>query len=338
MYEDTSSRNGKRVLVDRVWLRAMSKRRAHLDEWLRDVAPSADRRHWPHHDQERFAEFRDRYIGELADADHRPAVRHLRDFAAHDKVTLLTPTKDLGHSEAAVLAQWLGAAGTASRWIRCSVTRRAWRTARQQVLRPEDFAPPLGKRVYDLRHTCLTNWLNDGVPPTRVTDWANSSRAPAPHTHYRGLSDPALRVRPRPCQSPAGGRNHYSLRAGRGPQQHDLLQHCGRLPVRVRRSDLDLRGVHPVSCDGGHQCRVVPYGEFVAEQFLLPVKEPPNIDLQAGGGVDRRQRLGDGRRSRADADGGRRCGRDPRRHGSLPPAPHYGRRAHKGYSRWRNRR
>jgi hypothetical protein len=47
-----------------------------------------------HHDQERFAEFRDRYIGELEDADHRPAVQHLRDVAAHDKVTLLTATKD----------------------------------------------------------------------------------------------------------------------------------------------------------------------------------------------------------------------------------------------------
>ncbi|MEU9546511.1 MULTISPECIES: DUF488 domain-containing protein [Streptomyces] len=115
MYEDTSSRNGKRVLVDRLWPRGMSKERAHLDEWLRDVAQSADLRHWHHHDQERFAEFRDRYIGEPEDADHRPAVQHLRDLAAHDKVTLLTATKDLGHSEAAVLAQWLGAAGTASR-------------------------------------------------------------------------------------------------------------------------------------------------------------------------------------------------------------------------------
>jgi uncharacterized protein YeaO (DUF488 family) len=93
----------------------MSKERAHLDEWLRDVAQSADLRHWHHHDQERFAEFRDRYIGEPEDADHRPAVQHLRDLAAHDKVTLLSATKDLGHSEAAVLAQWLGAAGTASR-------------------------------------------------------------------------------------------------------------------------------------------------------------------------------------------------------------------------------
>ncbi|WP_406111664.1 DUF488 domain-containing protein [Streptomyces sp. NBC_01003] len=88
MYEDTSSQNGKRVLVDRLWPRGMSKERAHLDEWLRDVAPSADLRHWRHHDQERFAEFRDRCIGELEDADHRPAVQHLCDLAGHDKVTL----------------------------------------------------------------------------------------------------------------------------------------------------------------------------------------------------------------------------------------------------------
>lgn len=116
IYEDTSSRDGKRVLVDRLWPRGMSKERAHLDEWLRDVAPSTDLRHWYHHDRERFPEFRDRYIGELEDADHGPAVQHLRDLATHDKVTLLTASKDLDHSEAAVLAQWLGdAAGTASR-------------------------------------------------------------------------------------------------------------------------------------------------------------------------------------------------------------------------------
>ncbi|MGW6356654.1 DUF488 domain-containing protein [Streptomyces sp. NPDC055092] len=57
IHEDTSPRNGKRVLVDRQWPRGMSRERAHLDEWLRDVAPSADLRHWHHHDQERFAEF-----------------------------------------------------------------------------------------------------------------------------------------------------------------------------------------------------------------------------------------------------------------------------------------
>ncbi|MFF4804011.1 tyrosine-type recombinase/integrase [Streptomyces sp. NPDC001351] len=56
-----------------------------------------------------------------------------------------------------------------------SVIRRAWRSARKEVLTPEEFASPLGKRVYDLRHTCLTRWLNDGVPPAQVAEWAGNS-------------------------------------------------------------------------------------------------------------------------------------------------------------------
>ncbi|MFJ8631502.1 tyrosine-type recombinase/integrase [Streptomyces sp. NPDC093568] len=56
-----------------------------------------------------------------------------------------------------------------------SVIRRAWRSARTDVLTPEEFASPLGKRVYDLRHTCLTNWLNDGIPPAQVAEWAGNS-------------------------------------------------------------------------------------------------------------------------------------------------------------------
>ncbi|MEU0406760.1 tyrosine-type recombinase/integrase [Streptomyces griseorubiginosus] len=56
-----------------------------------------------------------------------------------------------------------------------SVIRRAWRTARERVLTSEEFASPLGERVYDLRHTCLTNWLNDGIPPAQVAEWAGNS-------------------------------------------------------------------------------------------------------------------------------------------------------------------
>ncbi|MCZ0989135.1 tyrosine-type recombinase/integrase [Streptomyces diastatochromogenes] len=56
-----------------------------------------------------------------------------------------------------------------------SVIRRAWRRARAEVLTAEEFASPLGKRVYDLRHTCLTNWLNAGVPPAQVAEWAGNS-------------------------------------------------------------------------------------------------------------------------------------------------------------------
>ncbi|MFF3747730.1 tyrosine-type recombinase/integrase [Streptomyces kronopolitis] len=56
-----------------------------------------------------------------------------------------------------------------------SVIRRAWRRARKEVLTPYEFGTPLGRRVYDLRHTCLTNWLNAGVPAATVAEWAGNS-------------------------------------------------------------------------------------------------------------------------------------------------------------------
>jgi integrase len=55
------------------------------------------------------------------------------------------------------------------------VYRRAWETARAKVLTANEAASPLGKRVYDLRHTCLTTWLNSGVPPAQVAAWAGNS-------------------------------------------------------------------------------------------------------------------------------------------------------------------
>ncbi|GAA3827340.1 DUF488 family protein [Streptomyces chiangmaiensis] len=108
VYEQSSRRDGKRVLVDRIWPRGMRKEDAHLDEWLREVAPSSELRRWYGHDPNRFTEFRRRYLAELRDAGHREAAEHLRDLAAHDKLTLLTATKDVDHSQAAVLAEWLG--------------------------------------------------------------------------------------------------------------------------------------------------------------------------------------------------------------------------------------
>ncbi|MFI7315987.1 tyrosine-type recombinase/integrase [Streptomyces venezuelae] len=56
-----------------------------------------------------------------------------------------------------------------------SVIRRAWRSARKAVLMPHVFESPMGKRVYDLRHTRLTKWLNDGIPPAQVAEWAGNS-------------------------------------------------------------------------------------------------------------------------------------------------------------------
>ncbi|CAM5265935.1 hypothetical protein STENM36S_07268 [Streptomyces tendae] len=107
IYESSTPQDGKRVLVDRLWPRGVSKEKAELDEWLRDVAPSTDLRRWYHHDPQRYDEFRRRYFAELEDPDHRAALERLRDLSAGSKVTLLTATKDVDHSEAAALAQWL---------------------------------------------------------------------------------------------------------------------------------------------------------------------------------------------------------------------------------------
>ena len=107
IYEATSPWDGRRVLVDRIWPRGMRRQDARLDEWLRDVAPSTDLRTWYGHEPDCFAEFRRRYRAELRDAEHREAAGQLRDLAAHGKVTLLTATRDLDHSQAAVLAEWL---------------------------------------------------------------------------------------------------------------------------------------------------------------------------------------------------------------------------------------
>ncbi|WP_234332280.1 tyrosine-type recombinase/integrase [Streptomyces sp. NRRL F-5650] len=56
-----------------------------------------------------------------------------------------------------------------------SVFRRVWEKARKAVLAPHEFASPAGKRVYDCRHTCLTAWLNKGIPPAQVAEWAGNS-------------------------------------------------------------------------------------------------------------------------------------------------------------------
>jgi uncharacterized protein YeaO (DUF488 family) len=109
VYETPEPQDGMRVLVDRVWPRGMRKEQAHLDEWLRDVAPSTELRRWYGHEPAKFAEFRRRYLAELRDPAHREAAGHLRDLAAHHKLTLLTATADVAHSQAAVLAEWLTA-------------------------------------------------------------------------------------------------------------------------------------------------------------------------------------------------------------------------------------
>ena len=78
-----------------------------LDEWLRDIAPSTELRRWYSHKPDRFTEFRRRYLAELTEPQRQQTARHLRQIADQLDLTLLTATRDLDHSQAAVLAQWL---------------------------------------------------------------------------------------------------------------------------------------------------------------------------------------------------------------------------------------
>jgi uncharacterized protein YeaO (DUF488 family) len=107
VYEQAGPSDGKRVLVDRLWPRGLAKEKAHLDEWLKAVAPSDELRRWYGHQPAKFAEFKRRYETELTEPDRAEALRHLRDEAQTGPVTLLTATRDLEHSEAAVLVQLL---------------------------------------------------------------------------------------------------------------------------------------------------------------------------------------------------------------------------------------
>lgn len=103
VYEPPEQSDGKRVLVDRLWPRGLSKEKAHLDEWLKAVAPSDELRRWYGHQPERFAEFKRRYEDELGEPERAQALRHLREVVRSGPVTLLTATRDLEHSEATVL-------------------------------------------------------------------------------------------------------------------------------------------------------------------------------------------------------------------------------------------
>jgi uncharacterized protein YeaO (DUF488 family) len=107
VYDDPSPEDGVRLLVDRVWPRGISKSAARLDEWLKDVAPSTELRRWYGHRVERFTEFRRRYLAELKDPNRAVALDHLRTVLREGPVTLLTATRDVAHSHAAVLADVL---------------------------------------------------------------------------------------------------------------------------------------------------------------------------------------------------------------------------------------
>lgn len=106
MYDDAGPGDGQRVLVDRIWPRGVRKDDPRVGTWCKDVAPSKELREWYGHDPEKFDQFAARYKEELHD---NPALVELRKLARRGVVTLVTATREVDVSHAAVLAKLLGA-------------------------------------------------------------------------------------------------------------------------------------------------------------------------------------------------------------------------------------
>jgi uncharacterized protein YeaO (DUF488 family) len=104
VYDERGPADGRRVLVDRLWPRGMRREDPRVDVWLRDVAPSTELRRWYGHREAVFGEFRRRYAAELSDPDAAAAVDELRGWAQAGRVTLLTASRAVEISHAAVLA------------------------------------------------------------------------------------------------------------------------------------------------------------------------------------------------------------------------------------------
>lgn len=104
VYEAASERDGTRVLVDRLWPRGITKARAALHLWLKEIAPSPTLRSWFAHDPERFAEFRELYERELA---VNPRLTELREMGRAHRVTLVYAARDTTVNHAVILLDYL---------------------------------------------------------------------------------------------------------------------------------------------------------------------------------------------------------------------------------------
>ncbi len=106
VYDAAAGPDGRRVLVDRLWPRGLSKDKAALDDWCKDVAPSDDLRRWFGHDPDKWDEFRKRFRAELDDNEDgwKPLLAMAKK---HGTLTLLYAARDEKHNNAVVLADYL---------------------------------------------------------------------------------------------------------------------------------------------------------------------------------------------------------------------------------------
>lgn len=104
-YAAKETADGKRILIDRLWPRGLSKSEAGIDEWLKDLAPSADLRKWFGHDPQKWEEFRKRYIEELSSPEKKGLLENIAQAATRKNITLIYSAKDTEHSDVKVLEE-----------------------------------------------------------------------------------------------------------------------------------------------------------------------------------------------------------------------------------------
>jgi uncharacterized protein YeaO (DUF488 family) len=104
-YDPAQKGDGTRLLVDRVWPRGVTRERLHLDDWIKDVAPSTELRKWYQHDPAKWDEFRRRYFGELEKNPHpwQPLLARAR----RGRVTLIYSAHDSEHNNAVAWKEFL---------------------------------------------------------------------------------------------------------------------------------------------------------------------------------------------------------------------------------------
>ncbi len=105
IYDPPAPDDGRRILIDRLWPRGLTKEAARLDDWLKEVAPSDELRHWFGHDPARWEEFRERYRAELSGQGE--LLDRLRAAGEAGTVTLLFAAADTEHNNAVVLQEML---------------------------------------------------------------------------------------------------------------------------------------------------------------------------------------------------------------------------------------
>lgn len=106
-YEKASRADGYRVLVDRLWPRGISKDDLKIDEWMKEIAPSAELRKWYGHEPEKWPEFRKRYRAELQKPPASELLEQLRRRARKQQVTLVIGARNAEHANGAVIAEMI---------------------------------------------------------------------------------------------------------------------------------------------------------------------------------------------------------------------------------------